>query len=88
MLSSSYSSEITHSWQGRERGLPTARHLAVLDDAHARNRHLLMHGHEPSALMKSRRRIAFPNLGISAIFGFQLRLSEQEIATSAAMQSS
>jgi hypothetical protein len=38
--------------------------------------------------MKSRRRIAFPNLGISAIFGFQLRLSEQEIATSAAMQSS
>jgi hypothetical protein len=40
-----------------------ARHLAVLHDAHAQTRRLLVHGREPSALMKSRRRIAFPNLG-------------------------
>src|SRR5262249_15762995 len=40
-----------------------ARHLAVLHDAHARNRRLLVDGREPSALMKSRRRIAFPKLG-------------------------
>jgi hypothetical protein len=42
--------------------LPAARHLAVLHDAHARNRRLLVHGRAASALTKSRRRIAFPNL--------------------------
>ena len=31
--------------------------------AHARTRRLLVHGREPSALMKSHRGIAFPNLG-------------------------
>src|SRR5262249_23113484 len=36
---------------------------AVLHDAHARNRRLLVHGRAASALTKSRRRIAFPNLG-------------------------
>ena len=44
-----------------------ARHLAVHPDAHARNRHLLMHRRELSVLMKSRRRIAFPKLGLGGL---------------------
>jgi hypothetical protein len=67
---------------GPQKGFAGSATSAVLHDAHARYRRLLVHGREPSALMKSRRCIAFPNLGDSAIFDFQLRLSEQEIATS------